>query len=262
MDTANIRQITSRANPLIKQYIALSNSARRRREAGLFVLEGLRLCRDALEGGARLQALMMTQDGLASFGNIPHGTSCYCITPELAKAMAQTVHSQGIFAICHIGAPCSLGDILKSGGRYIILDSLGDVGNLGTILRTADAFALDGVICVGCPDIYAPKVVRAAMGALCRVPVCECADMGAVLTACRAAGVTTLAAVVTGGEDMGRCSLPLGCAVVIGNEARGVCASTILGCDGRITIPMAGRAESLNASVAAGILIWGMCGEK
>ena len=136
---------------------------------------------------------------------------------------------------------------------------LQDPGNLGTILRTADAFALDLVIlCEGCTDPTAPKVVRATMGAAFRQPVCQMPLTDAV-SALRAQQIPVYAAALEPDSvPVPAEGLPARAAVIIGNEGRGVTAAALEQCDQKLIIPMAGRAESLNAGVAAAILIWEM----
>ena len=125
------------------------------------------------------------------------------------------------------------------------------------ILRTADAMGLDGVIYSASCDIFSPKVVRATMGSLFRVPICCTADIAPVLEACQTASVETCAAVVGGAAELvGQCTFQKGTAVVIGNEGNGLPESVSAACDRRVTIPMHGTIESLNAAMAAGIILW------
>ena len=151
----------------------------------------------------------------------------------------------------------------KAEGRFdedsphIVLHHPSDSGNLGTILRTADALGLDGVIYSASCDIYSPKVVRATMGSLFRVPLCCVPDIAPVLEACRCAGVETCAAVVSGAAELvGQCRFSGGTAIVIGNEGNGLPETVADACDRRVTIPMHGTIESLNAAMAAGIILW------
>ena len=138
-----------------------------------------------------------------------------------------------------------------------MLHQLQDPGNAGMILRTADALGLDGVIYSASCDIYSPKVVRATMGSLFRVPLCCVPDIAPVLEACRCAGVETCAAVVSGAAELvGQCRFSGGTAIVIGNEGNGLPETVADACDRRVTIPMHGTIESLNAAMAAGIILW------
>ena len=145
-------------------------------------------------------------------------------------------------------------------GKYILLDSLQDSGNIGTIIRTAEALGVSGVIMSpDCADIYSPKTVRSAMGSLFRLPVYRC-ELTETISAMKEAGFGVYAAVLNeGAEKAGSTDLSGNAAVVIGNEGSGVSEAVIKCCTGGIYIPIE-RAESLNASVAAAILCWEMTG--
>ena len=162
---------------------------------------------------------------------------------------------QGVLAVCAL--PRGGADGLERARRVLLLDGVQDPGNLGTILRTADAFALDWVLCCGTADLFSPKVVRASMGAVFRQRAAVM-ERQAALAAVRRAGLPLYAAALhrdsrrVGQIDLSRC------AVAIGNEAAGVSAPVLDACEGSIYIPMPGRAESLNAAVAAGIVMWEM----
>ena len=153
----------------------------------------------------------------------------------------------------------ALSGMLAQVGRAILLDGIQDPGNLGTILRTADAFALDLVIlCEGCTDPTAPKVVRATMGAAFRQPACQM-PLAEAVSALHARGIPVYAAALEPDSvPLPPEGLPKHSAVIIGNEGNGVTPEALALCDQKLIIPMAGRAESLNAGVAAAILIWEM----
>lgn len=255
-------RISARDNAAVKLYRKLARSKKERKQAGLFVLEGLRLTVDALENGAMLTHLFWTQDGYARWlaEGIPvnlRGVRCALIADAIGAELSQTEHSQGVYAVCRIPEQLPLSALIHAGGTYAILYQLQDPGNAGMLLRTADAFGLDGVIYSACCDIYSPKVVRATMGSLFRVPVCCTTEIAPVLEACRQAGVETCAAVVdSDAEPVGQCAFRPGTAVLIGNEGNGLSKEVSDACDRRVTIPMHGTIESLNAAMAAGIVLW------
>ena len=149
-------------------------------------------------------------------------------------------------------------DLPEALSGAVLLDGVQDPGNLGTILRTADAFALDAVIlCEGCTDPTAPKVVRATMGAAFRQPVYHM-PLAEAIAALKTRGLPVYAAALEP-DSVRSTTLDLhGAAVIIGSEGRGVTRQALELCDRKMVIPMAGRAESLNAGVAASILIWEM----
>lgn len=255
-------QITARDNAAVKLYRKLADNRKERMHEKKFVLEGLRLVMDAVKNGAVLTHLFWTKDGYARWNAELlqadlRETRCALISNELGTELSQTQHSQGVYAICQMPQQPVLETLMQSNGIYAILHQLQDPGNAGMILRTADAMGLDGVIYSASCDIYSPKVVRATMGSLFRVPVCCVPDIFPVLQICHDADVETCAAVVSGeAELVGSCAFRKGTAVIIGNEGNGLPQNVSDACDRRVTIPMCGTIESLNAAMAAGIILW------
>ena len=174
--------------------------------------------------------------------------------------MAETEHTQGVFAVCRMPVQKSWDEILQEKGKYAVLHQLQDPGNAGMILRTADALGVNAVIFCGSCDVYSPKVVRATMGSLFRVPIAVITEAEEVFHALKARGIESWAAVVQGQAELaGECRFGIGsCAVWIGNEGNGLPDAVASRCEHRITIPMHGTIESLNAAMAAGILMWEM----
>lgn len=255
-------KISARENAAVRIYRKLASSRKERMREQRFVLEGLRLVGDAVKNGAALTHLFWTEDGYARWQAEQiqadlRETRCALISNELGKELSQTEHSQGVYAICRMPQQPALCDLVHAGGIYAVLHQLQDPGNAGMVLRTADALGLDGVIYSASCDIYSPKVVRATMGSLFRMQICCTAEIAPVLDACRAAGVESCAAVVSGpAELVGSCAFSGGTAVVIGNEGNGLPPEVAAACDRRVTIPMHGTIESLNAAMAAGIILW------
>jgi TrmH family RNA methyltransferase len=257
-----MKRITASENRCIKSYRKLASSKRERQKQGCFVLEGLRLVTDAVKNGGVLTHLFFTEEGYQRWQaeNVQadlRETQCALLSNELGTALSQTEHSQGVYAICRIPAQQPLETLIQPHGNYGILYQLQDPGNAGMILRTADALGLDGVIYAASCDIYSPKVVRATMGSLFRMSVCCVPTLEPVLTACRNAGVETCAAVIDrDAQPVGTCSFSGGTAILIGNEGNGLPTEVASACDRRVTIPMHGNIESLNAAMAAGIILW------
>ena len=170
--------------------------------------------------------------------------------------LAQTETSQGVLAI--VAKPeTDAGDFASASGNFVVLDRLQDPGNIGTILRTADAAGYRlAVVMKGTADIFSPKVVRAATGSLFRMPVVFMDSNSELVEFTRAAGKKLVATCF----DTERCyfdeDLTDNIALVIGNEGNGICKEIIESSDVKIKIPMHGNIESLNASVAAGILMY------
>ena len=257
--------ITSKDNHLVKEWRALNDQAKQRRKSGLFAVEGARLCGDALASGLAVTAVLYTAAAREAYAAVVDALIATAekaceITPELARSMADTAHPQGVFCIVKsLDIQLSL-DTIDNMGRYGVLEDIQDPGNLGTMIRTAEAFGLDGlVLSSGCCDVYNPKVLRASMGGVFRLPIAVTEDLPATITALQDRGMTALACVVDAdAEPLHRVEKNAGTMCVIGNEGNGLQDATVAVCRKRVTIPMAGRAESLNASMAAGIVMWEM----
>ncbi|MDE7003469.1 MAG: RNA methyltransferase [Oscillospiraceae bacterium] len=246
--------ITSRANPLLARVRKLNSRRAFRREEGAFAAEGPKLLAEALRWGGELEAVICAPG--VELPELPEGTRVAEVGDSLLASIADTQSPQGIVFICK-GKALSVPGRL-TGGRYLLLDGVQDPGNVGTIWRTADAFGTDGLLlCEGCADPWNPKTVRATMGAVFRLPVYECAlEMAAERLA--AAGLPLYAAALRDDTadvrelDLGRC------AVAIGSEGRGVSQRTLELCERTVKIPMSPRCESLNAAVAAAVVLWEM----
>ena len=264
--------ITSRENPRIKRISKLLTSRKARSEEGEFVIEGMRGCLDAIKSfrdGSALEVtgiyyvprLVSAYDGKLSADIISDVSDNlkFEITKEIADRLSDAETSQGVFVTAKtVDIPFKTDD-LKFDGKYIVLDGLQDPGNLGTILRTSDAVGVDGVILTGnCVDLYNPKTVRSTVGSLARVRICIENDKAKLFDSFRSKGIKTAAAVVSGGFEIRSFDFDCGCAVVIGNEGRGLDSDTVGMCSDRVTIRMRGNIESLNAATAAAIFLWEM----
>ena len=251
-------KITSRENSNIKEIIQLQKSAKIRKENGIFVLEGLRLCLDAVENGFVPEKLFLSStlsiknpEIVDKFSN---AKEFFETSDNVFEKMSDTVNPQGI--LCTFKIPQYINNVRKT-GKYIALENIQDPSNLGAISRTAEAFGADGLIVQGGCDPYSSKSLRASMGALLRLPVIETNDMFELF---RRHSLTSYASVVTkGATPISDIKFSEGCAIIIGNEANGVSDKTLSSADFLFTIPMNGKAESLNAAVAASIIIWEIC---
>lgn len=251
-------KITSRDNPLIKLVSQLNNSGRSRKEHGLFVIEGLRLCRDAAENGFAFTHLLVSETAEKKYADdikmlSKAASKTYLLSDNVFAKISDTKSPQGIICLVELGRKAQT---IKKSGRYIALENIADPSNLGAVSRTAEALGIDGIIISqgGC-DPFAPKSLRASMGALLRLPVIVCEDFIGEL---RESGLSLYACVVSG-EAMSLTDVEFsdGCAALIGNEANGLTEEAKAICK-PITIKMSGRAESLNAAVAASIVMWEM----
>ena len=258
--------ITSRDNPKIKEYVRLRDSKSARAAEKKFILEGLRIVEDALRENAPLSAAFMTEDAAEKHGDTALrlqeklADNFFVISGEVSKKLAETPSPQGVYVCAGILDKKLYLDKIESDGRFLILNRLQDPGNVGTILRTADAVGVSGVFLCGCCDIYNPKVVRSTMGSLFRLPIETKIPYEKLIPALKRRGIETCAAVV----DKNAASLKEhvffgGAAVVIGNEGSGLSESEALLCDKRLTIKMKGTIESLNAATAAALFLWELC---
>ncbi|MBQ3177620.1 MAG: RNA methyltransferase [Clostridia bacterium] len=236
--------------------------AKYREEYGLYLAEGVKLAEEALTAGMEMEMLFVSEDGLhserilacldaADAKRIPIKLA----TAEVFEKAATEKAPQGIIAVLHRRKTEE--PFRDPEARYFLLDTIQDPGNLGTILRSAVAFGADGLILCGCADPTGPKTVRASMGALFRCPVQITKDLGETIRQLQKDGHRVLAAAL--GENSlcaGQAELQKNDCVIIGNEGHGVSQDNIDLCDGVIRIPMQAVTESLNASVAASVLLW------
>lgn len=275
--------ITSTANQQVKRLIQLQNKAKLRDEEGVFVLEGKKVFDELRK--YRPEFLVMTYLSESFYKQITEtepeyldGISYEILADNVFKEAAETVTPQGILAI--VKQPkYELEELLessvrerKNGGRtesdsdsecadaplrFIFLENLRDPGNLGTILRTAEGAGMTAVVLSkGSVDIFNPKVIRSTMGSVFRVPFLYVEDTLATMKLLQKHGVKLYAAYLSGSEEYDKIPYANRCAILIGNEANGLLPETAEAADVRVRIPMAGELESLNAAVAAAILMY------
>ena len=246
--------ITSRTNPLVTYVRKLNSKRAFRRAENAFAAEGPKLLAEALRWGARVETVLCTP-GVALPG-LPARTRVVELPDQLLAYAADTETPQGIIFVCQ-GKPLAMPERLE-GRRWLVLDSVQDPGNVGTVWRTADAFGADGLIlCNGCADPWSPKTVRATMGAVFRLPVYEGMLKDAAERFAAASVPLYAAALREDTEDIR--DVPLDkAAVIIGSEGRGVSGEALSLCQKTVKIPMRARCESLNAAVAASVVLWEM----
>ncbi len=246
--------------------LAKLKDGKHRSELGLYLAEGVKLTEEALDGvgrGLAVEMVVVREDALENAricAALAQAQTCgVCIkltSPEAFEKISTEKAPQGILTVLR-GREAAVPLTMEKTGRYLLLDNIQDPGNLGTVLRSAVAFGCDGLILCGCADPTGPKTVRASMGALFRCPVMTTANLPETVGQLRKDGHRVLATAL--GENdrlLGQTELLPGDCVVIGNEGHGVSGETIAACDGVLRIPMAPGAESLNASVAASVVLW------
>ncbi len=254
--------ITSLHNKEIKETAALLARKKERDRRGLFVVEGPKMFGEApME---RIERVYLAQSAAAQmyekYGDRLSGLSCETVSDEVFVKMSDTKTPQGILCLVrqqHYNIEEILRENKEKQMLFIILEDIQDPGNLGTIFRTAEAAGADGVIMSSwTADIYNPKTIRSTMGSVYRVPFFHVDQMEEAVRRLQKAGVAVYAAHLGGTAAYDACDYQKSTAFLIGNEAKGLREETAACADARITIPMAGKGESLNAAVASSILLF------
>ena len=253
--------ISSKDNPKIKYAKKLLDSSSFRKKEGKILIEGLRLCVDAAQNGVPIDTLFFTADFVRKFADQAaflrsKSAESFEVTRQVLSKISDTDSCQGAVCVCGMPRLCLE---LKRGGRYLVLENVSDPSNVGAAARTAEALGTDGImVCGGC-DPFGPKVLRASMGALLRFPVEIFPDIHSVAQKLKESGIPLYCSVVSMADCTVReMDFKKGCAVLIGNEACGASPEAKNISDRLFTIPMSGRAESLNAAAAAAIIIYEM----
>ena len=250
--------IRSKDNPKVKRF-ALLHDRKKAAKEGLVFIEGTRICEDALLSGVEPVSFVYSEEKekLANEWTERYGISCeiVCVTSECFTKIASTVNPQGVALITKI-PEMSKELPLRQDKKdiFVVLENLQDPGNLGTIIRLADAFDFNAVIMTrDCADPYNEKVLRSSMGSVWHIPLITMEDTGKILDELDRRGIDSIACELHG-DDMKSADLRLPAAYLIGNEGKGLKAETIERCSRKIKIPMPGKAESLNAASAASII--------
>ncbi len=241
-------RITSRKNPLLQQVKKLLSSRKARQEAGLFAADGTKLLAEAVRYYPGLQTVILS-DGVQA--QVPDHVRVVRVPEDVMASISPMESPQGALFLCRL--PEQETFVPRKG--TLILDGIQDPGNLGTILRTSDALQVPVVLLEGCADPYSHKVVRASMGAVLRSPVIR-STWAEVFDGCRSAGIPIgVTALSPRARDIRQADLSQ-MAVVIGSEGQGVRKEILDQADAELIIPMAEHCESLNAAVAATIVMW------
>ena len=247
-----MEQITSRKNPLVQTLRALSTDASARYAQGLFLCDGMKTLQEALHSGAAVQSVFWK--GRAESAGLPADTAQFLLPPELYDYVCPLKNSPGPLFTVRIAQQQTDGAI----GNAIVLENVQDPGNVGTVIRTANAFQIGAVILCGCcADLYSPKTVRATMGAIFRqrVLAVERQELPALL---HKNGLPLYgAALSASSQDIHTLDLHRS-AVAVGSEGRGLSEELLSLCLKQLIIPMNPDSESLNAAVAASVIMWEM----
>lgn len=253
-----VQRIESRTSTQVKAWLRLRDSAAARREEGAFFAEGLRLCTD-LVSTCLVRALICTQRAMEAHPQLAvlggGQTRRVIVSESVAEKLSDTHSPQGVFAVLEM--PVEGGEI-SGGSRCLVLENVQDPSNVGALARSAAAFGFEHLIlCGACADPFSPKALRASMGGLARLRLHRM-QVTQAAGQLRAAGVPLYAAALQNSRPLGEFSLPegTGVAVMIGNEGNGLSEQALCAADAAVRIPITGGVESLNASVAGGVLLW------
>lgn len=260
--------IESSSNPRIKKISALTKKSRLRKETGFFIAEGPRMVFET--PGELLQEIYVSQSflederfldycrrqGLSLEDEKPGTTPVSVVSDGVMKSLSDTVTPQGILAV--VKSPSyEMDELLGDSAFVVALDRLQDPGNMGTIFRTGEGAGVTGIIMSrDCVDIFSPKVVRSTMGSLYRVPFYVSEDLPRDIGILKSKGVSFLAAHPEGSDIYYEADMRVPTGILIGNEGSGLSPEVSAMADKRITIPMKGQVESLNAAMACGILLY------
>lgn len=243
--------IKSRQNQTVKYVRSLAGDRALRKSSGEFVCDGEKLLFEAISENAEIKIILVSEEYAEKLPSVP-GAKIYATTKDILDSVTTLKNAQNVIFVCKMKKVEG-----KNIKKAILLDRLQDTGNVGTIIRTADAFGIDAVFEDGSADVYNPKTIRSAMGSIFRVAVIS-ETFENLIPRLRADGMKVYASELYGDvKEISECSFEKA-AVVIGNEGNGVRREVSSLCDGSVIIPMRGGAESLNASVAASVFMYEM----
>jgi TrmH family RNA methyltransferase len=258
-------RLTSATSDRVKAVRAL-HSRSGRRKAARFLVEGPQAVRSALDAGVVIHDLFVDDDaGVAHAGLVAdaraQGVRVTEASPGVLAAMGETEHPQGVLAVCALLPAVDLDVLMARPGPVVVLEALADPGNVGTVIRTADAAGAAGVVLTpGSADVHNGKVVRATAGSLFHLPVRPDTTLDDVVTAARAAGRPVAVTAGQGAEDLfeaaGSGRVGVRTCWLVGAEAHGATPAALAAADLTVRIPMTGRAESLNAAVASAVVLY------
>ena len=244
-----MEHITSLKNPKVAAWKSLKDR-KGRKEQGCFLVEGRKMTEEALASAFPVEALLLDADRAGEF-TLPGSVPTYTMPAHVLAAVCDTKTPQGIAAIV------KMAEMPLRGLRLVALDGVQDPGNVGTIIRTADAAGFDGVLLSAqCADVFSPKVLRATMGSVFRMGIRVTEDLAGELRQMVQSGASVLSSQLDGQPfyQMGAVATPF--VLVIGSEGNGVTDAVKAVSTHQVKLPMRGGAESLNAAVAAGIMMY------
>lgn len=253
--------IKSSSNKIIKEVKSLDNKKNRFKK-GLFIIEGIRIIEDAIKSHEDIKYILYSdklfdvKNGKELFNYVENEYETYKIDHNLFKDISDTENTQGIIAVLSMKNH-EIKDMIKDGTFIVILDKLQDPGNMGTIIRSADALGASGIIVSkGSVDIYNQKVLRSTMGSLFHMPIVQLEDTKEVILGLKNNNVKILATTLNHAKYCYDINLKEDIAIVIGNEGNGLDEEICDLSDENIIIPMDGKSESLNVAMASSIIMY------
>lgn len=245
-------RITSRANPLMTHIRKLAASRSYRRACGEFLGDGVKLLEEAVRWGAALTAVVHTAG--TALPALPDGVRVVEVPGDVMRSVSPMESPQGALFLARM--PALAPPERLYGKRYLALEGVQDPGNIGTILRTADAFGADGLFLLpGCADICNPKTVRSSMGAVFRTPAWRCSLQELEILAERAGLPLLGTALREDAEDVREAALAHSI-LLLGSEGKGLSREALAACRMTVRVPMTRQCESLNVAAAAAVLLW------
>lgn len=258
--------ITSNKNKKIKEISSLQKQKKARTESGCFCVEGVRIVCDVIRSASELIREIYLSESFREGANSEEiirfakesGTEVYIVRDDLFSAMCETVTPQGVLAVVRQPKTDYEKLINKEGSiKLLVLEDIQDPGNLGTMVRTAEAAGISGIIMSkGTVDIFSPKVTRSTMGSVFRVPFMYTENLCETLDLLRKDGIEVYAAYLHGGVPYEEVAYSERAAVLIGNEGNGLSEEAVAHASRNVYIPMAGEVESLNAAIAAALMMF------
>lgn len=255
--------ITSTSNQQVKYLLQLQKKSKLRNEEGVFVVEGLRMFQEVPKERVRKVYLSESLLNKKRQELDLDGFSVEVLSDTVFAHVSDTKTPQGILCIVE-QIDTTLEELLKvENPHFIVLDNLQDPGNLGTIIRTAEGAGVHGVLMSrDTVDIYNPKTIRSTMGSIYRMPFLYVEDLVEVLQTFHQKGITSYAAHLDGKQSYDKENYQGGTAILIGNEGNGLREEVAMAADRKVQIPMHGQVESLNAAIAASILMFEVCRQR
>lgn len=244
-----MEHLSSLKNQKVQQWRSLKER-KGRRETGCFMVEGRKMVEEAVASRFPVEAILVDAARIGDF-DLPGDIPLYTMPEHVLAAVCDTKTPQGIAAVVRMVNSAELGD------KLVAMDGVQDPGNVGTIIRTADAAGIEGVVLsTQCADVFSPKVLRATMGSIFRMGIVVTDDLPAALESLKASDSSVISSQLDGEPFYERSPVGEKFCLVIGSEGNGVSPQVQRLATHRVKLPMRGGAESLNAAVAAGIMMY------